>query len=117
MSSLLDELEFTEGKDLRDGAHVAFHALVVEPAASTWDWRVLDVLWRASERYLAIVIGKIRVQEGPSGIRNRHLAILEAASAGSPEQLRSAVIEHLDSGVQILGELLGDALGGEPARS
>lgn len=116
LRSLLDELTFTEDGDLREGAHAEFHSLLMEPAASTWDWRVLDVLWSASERYLALLIRKARLQEGPYGVRDLHLPLFEAACAGDPDQLRRAVVEHLDSGVVLLNQMLDETLADGPVR-
>jgi DNA-binding GntR family transcriptional regulator len=113
LSVLLDELEFTDG--LRDGAHFEFHSLLLAPAASTWDWRVLDVVWRASERYLALVIRKARMKEGVSGLRNRHVPMFEAASAGDPELLQREVLKHLGSSAVVLSGFLGESLAEEPA--
>ena len=40
-------------------AHHDFHFALLEPAATTWDARMLNTLWRAAERYIRIGFGRL----------------------------------------------------------
>jgi DNA-binding GntR family transcriptional regulator len=85
--------------------HVAFHRLLARPAASEWDWRLLDLIWQANERYMYLILGEV-MQSGRTEFRNQHTPFLEAARAGSRRAMRSAVTEHLRSGIGLIGPAL-----------
>jgi DNA-binding GntR family transcriptional regulator len=88
--------------------HRAFHELLVEPAAAAWDRRLLGILSRAGERYVALLIRERDLAQAPESLRELHSGLVEAAASGSPEQARSAVREHLETAVGFIAELLGE---------
>jgi len=85
--------------------HRAFHELLVRPAGN-WNRRLLEMLWRASERYIALLILERDLSESPESLRELHHALLEAALSRSPERSRAAVLEHTETAVELIAGLL-----------
>jgi DNA-binding GntR family transcriptional regulator len=85
--------------------HTAFHRLLVRPAASEWDMRLLDLLWQAHARYLYLVLS-----EPFAGVetllRDEHVALVDAARTRSPHAARRAVRDHLQAGIDLLAPRL-----------
>lgn len=80
--------------------HRAFHAALIEPAASEWDRRLLAPLWDASERYTRLVFDPVDAPESFAAHRSHaHDALVDAARSRDPEQVRAAVREHLENNV------------------
>lgn len=75
------------------GTHNALHQLLLRPAASTWDLRVLDQLWRAAERYTRVVFDSSFEQRAER--HAAHQALVTAAVTRSPADLARALDEHL----------------------
>jgi len=104
---LLGKLDYPDGDLQALGEHhTAFHRALLEPAASAWDWRVLELLWTASGRYLMLLFEQIWDLDGADAMRRSHQPMVDAAAARSPRALRRAVVEHLESGLVILGDAL-----------
>lgn len=69
------------------------HVDLVAPAATTWDLRILERLWRAMERYLRI--GETRTGEVPGAWHwdsAPERELLAAYRSGDPAALRSATL-------------------------
>lgn len=78
--------------------HRAFHAALIEPAASAWDRRMLAPLWDASERYTRLVFDPLEAPESFAAHRaHAHDELVDAARTREPERLRAAVAEHLEN--------------------
>jgi DNA-binding GntR family transcriptional regulator len=103
MTALLDALEYS-GSEQEEIAerHTEFHRLLLAPAASAWDWRILDTLWAASGRYLMLLFEQLREQQGAEGLRRSHAPLVEAAHRHAARDLRRALTEHLEEGVERL---------------
>ncbi len=98
-----------EGVFLR---HRALHGLLVGPAAGAWHRRLLEMLWRAGERYVAMLILERDLAGSPTRLRESHRGLLEAAASRSPQAARKAVRVHVQEAIEYIGELV-DRPGGE----
>ncbi|MDT0307325.1 GntR family transcriptional regulator [Streptomyces sp. DSM 44917] len=85
-------------EDLR--THDAFHRAMIEPAASVWDNRILDVLWNASERHLRILFAAFE----PGDAQYEHDQLLGRALDRDGPGLREALTTHLERGLRLLSE-------------
>jgi DNA-binding GntR family transcriptional regulator len=94
--------------------HIEFHRLLVEPAATEWSRRLLDMLWLAGERYMFLILAQ-SLAGSPTYFRDGHAGLLEAVRARSPRAARRAVRVHLDSGVELIGPTLERVSRGAPA--
>jgi DNA-binding GntR family transcriptional regulator len=103
----------------RQEAHHALHIEMLRPAASTWDERVLDILWHASERYVGYAFGSLAADPGEPGRRDRaHADLLAAVRTGDPQIASQALAEHLvhtETIVLVAIEKSGGADQGRPA--
>ena len=79
--------------DTEMSAHKEFHHLLLLPAASEWDRRILNALWNADERYIRLLF-QPNVNSAED-VAVKHTPIVAAARSGSPEALETAVLEHL----------------------
>ena len=83
-------------------AHHDFHTELLRPAATAWDLRILDTLWRAAERYVRVAFG--RLDPDPAEHRRRaavHTDILDTFRSRDSRAVRRAVLHHLDENEQI----------------
>jgi DNA-binding GntR family transcriptional regulator len=83
-------------------AHHDFHTELLRPAATAWDLRILDTLWRAAERYVRVAFG--RLDPDPAEHRRRaavHTDILDTFRTRDARAVRRAVLHHLDENEQI----------------
>jgi DNA-binding GntR family transcriptional regulator len=83
-------------------AHHDFHTELLRPAATVWDLRILDTLWRAAERYVRVAFG--RLDPDPAEHRRRaavHTDILDTFRSRDARAVRRAVLHHLDENEQI----------------
>jgi len=92
--------------DARVELHSEFHELLVTPAASDFDWRLLRIIWRASDRYTRFNLHSLL------DLRAAHLPLLEAARAQNAVGMRKALKRHLDEGREVLGRALTEAAAG-----
>ncbi|WP_405009477.1 GntR family transcriptional regulator [Kitasatospora sp. NBC_01539] len=77
-------------------SHHEFHAALLAPAAGTWEMRVLNMLWRAAERYIRIGFGRIDpAPEDKLRRRHAHEVLLEAFRRRDPDAAAEAVLVHL----------------------
>ena len=88
--------------------HRAFHAMLIEPAASDWDRRMLAPLWDASERYTRLVFDPVEAPESFAAHRaHAHDELVDAARSRKPERVRDAVRQHLEDNVAMMLEAMG----------
>jgi len=83
-------------------AHHDFHTELLRPAATPWDLRILDTLWRAAERYVRVAFG--RLDPDPAEHRRRavvHTDILDTFRSRDARAVRRTVLHHLDENEQI----------------
>ena len=83
-------------------AHHDFHTELLRPAATAWDLRILDTLWRAAERYVRVAFG--RLDPDPAEHRRRaavHGDILDTFRSRDARAVRRAVLHHLEENEQI----------------
>ncbi len=77
-------------------SHHEFHVALLAPAASPWDMRLMNLLWRAAERYIRI---GFRGAEGGAGDNHQHQRahenLLDAFRGRDPVEVREAVLVHL----------------------
>ena len=82
--------------------HHHFHLALLAPAATTWDVRVLSVLWRAAERYIRIGFGLLDLDPYEHHRRETaHEDLLAAYRTRDPEAVAEAVHLHLARNEQI----------------
>lgn len=76
--------------------HHDLHLAILAPAASSWDLRILNQLWHASDRYTRIVFETYNVSDAERERRyHAHDILVRAAGSGSPFEIRSALENHL----------------------
>jgi DNA-binding GntR family transcriptional regulator len=85
-------------------SHV-FHTELVRPAATAWDLRILERLWRALERYVRF--GSRRPDRDGSDARfpdpAPKRALLAAYRSGDPDAVREATLRNIDAQERIGG--------------
>lgn len=92
-----ETFEKVPGEDFWD-PHREFHAALIRPAASEWDFRLLRPLWDASERYTRLVFDPVDEPEAFATRRKHvHDELVDAARSHDPELVRAKVREHLES--------------------
>jgi DNA-binding GntR family transcriptional regulator len=96
-AQLLDA--YTDSREDADelwAIHHELHLVLLRPAASEWDLRILGQLWHASDRYTRVVFDTYAVTPPDRAARAAmHRALIAAARSGSPAEIRRAVSEHL----------------------
>jgi DNA-binding GntR family transcriptional regulator len=96
--------------------HHDLHLILLQPAASEWDLRILSQLWHASDRYTRVVFDPYQV--GAADLRAReaaHRALLAAARSGSPAEIRRAMSAHLADNEAACLERIATLASGGPA--
>ena len=78
-----DLLVKTEDGRLAAQGHIAFHRALVAAPSSPWDLRVLEVLWRASERYVRLILAGAEQADWVDEFAASHEPLVEAATARS----------------------------------
>lgn len=76
-------------------AHARFHQLML-PGATTWDHRLLEQLWVASERYIQLYVGAPPSRETIETILAAHQRLLSAAESGDDGAICAAVTDHVE---------------------
>ncbi|WP_122816829.1 GntR family transcriptional regulator [Nocardioides pantholopis] len=83
--------------------HHAFHAAMLADVLGTADRRVLELLWKSSDRYLHLLMDNIDREPETQQIRiEEHRKLLDLAAARDAEGLKAAWIAHLDSSQQAM---------------
>jgi DNA-binding GntR family transcriptional regulator len=75
--------------------HMEFHLILLRPAASEWDLRILRYLWQASERYVRLLFDPEDEALQARHLK-RHRSLLEAARTASPSGMEQAIRQHLE---------------------
>ncbi|HEV8649315.1 MAG TPA: GntR family transcriptional regulator [Actinomycetes bacterium] len=77
--------------------HREFHLGLLRPAASSWDVRVLELLWHAGARYARLAFSDSFL-DPKAGARQAqaHRALVKAVRLRSPARLRKELREHLE---------------------
>jgi DNA-binding GntR family transcriptional regulator len=97
-----------ENPDRAWEGHYRFHELLVTPAASSWDIRVLHTLWSAAERYTLVVFDPIVVDDDERARRYaRHRRLFDRAEAGDQAGLEAELTEHLQTNEHEIVHRLG----------
>lgn len=116
VGTLLEQLQDAAPSDavmaLIRPAHFEFHREIVLPAASDWDLRVLSMLWQASERSISVVFKSWTEHERNYLLADVHQPMYDALVARDPDGMRTALVKHLEDGIDQLVEALetdGDA--------
>jgi DNA-binding GntR family transcriptional regulator len=77
--------------------HHSFHEALLAPAATEWDMRILNTLWRAAERYIRIGFGRLDPEPDEHTRRERaHHDLVSAFRTKEPDTVARAVHEHLE---------------------
>jgi DNA-binding GntR family transcriptional regulator len=89
-------------------AHYDFHLALFAPAATSWDTRMLGMLWRAAERYIRIGFGRLDPDPDEHRRRQRaHQELIGVFRRRDPGAAARAVDTHLDHNEQIARAALG----------
>lgn len=84
------------GMDGIYSSHLRFHLALLEPAASSWDTRVLTTLWRAGERYVRIGFGLLDLDPHEHERREQaHEDLITAFRKRDPDLAAQAIYDHL----------------------
>ncbi|MGB7112649.1 MAG: FCD domain-containing protein, partial [Mycobacterium sp.] len=84
------------GMDGIYSSHLQFHLALLEPAATTWDTRMLTTLWRAGERYVRIGFGLLDYDPHEHERRERaHEDLIAAFRKRDPDLAAQAIFDHL----------------------
>lgn len=110
LEDLIDAISSESVPETRMELHSEFHELLVTPAASDFDWRLLRIIWRASERYVRFNLNASSGLE----LRTSHVQMLDAARNKTESGMRRALTAHLDEGLTILARELAEAAATAP---
>jgi len=92
--------------------HRAFHLALLAPAASTWDSRILMMLWRAGERYVRIGFGLLDPDPDEHERRRKaHQLLIEEFRKRDPDNAARALDEHLAHNENLAAAALSGGLG------
>jgi len=101
------EVQPDDDAEALSARHTAFHSALLRPAATEWDWRLLDVTWQAGERYMFLILAET-LADTATHFRDVHRDFVDAAHSRSPRLARKAVREHLAAGIDLIGPALED---------
>ena len=77
-------------------SHHDFHAALLAPAATPWDMRILNALWRAAERYIRIGFGGAGPHPSENARRERaHQELIQVFRLRDRGAVEAAVRTHL----------------------
>ncbi|MDX6740039.1 GntR family transcriptional regulator [Actinocorallia sp. A-T 12471] len=83
------------GEDQFD-LHREYHRLLISPAASEWDLRLLSPLWDASERFSRLVFDPVDAgRDAMEARHSRHAILLTAARGRAADLMRAELTAHL----------------------
>lgn len=98
--------------------HHAFHEAMLLDVIGPADANVLRLLWKASDRYLHLLMADLdHKPETQQGRIDEHRELLDLARAGKAKELRDAWIAHLESTEGALLEALAVREEGEAAQA
>lgn len=91
--------------------HHELHLEMLRPAATTWDLHILEMLWRAAERYIRMAFGATDPTPHDHGRRGHvHEDLVNAFETGDPVTVEAAVRDHLDENERIARHALAPIL-------
>lgn len=97
LKDLLDLAFADPSAEERWDLHRQFHQLLLAPAATERDLRMLRGLWDASERFTRLTFDPVAVsQDELPDQGERHQELIEAASSRDSERMRTAIRVHLE---------------------
>lgn len=110
LEALLDEFtSLPQDSEAAFNGHHQFHLKLVEPGASSWDLRLLEILWVVIERAVRLAYTKIiELAPGDPGARNykEHRPLLDAACARDVRTLQRELRSHHKSHRQLVVDAL-----------
>jgi DNA-binding GntR family transcriptional regulator len=88
-------------------AHHTLHLRLLAPAATAWDIRTLENLWRAAERYLRLAFGNRHDRSDEHDRREHaHHDLVEAFRTRDPELVAARTSVHLERNEAIAQEAI-----------
>jgi DNA-binding GntR family transcriptional regulator len=102
-----------EGLDLDEvyEGHHELHLVMLRPAATAWDLHILEMLWRAAERYIRMAFGARDADPHEHGRRGHaHEELVDVFEAGDPVAVEAAVRAHLDDNEHLARHALAPIL-------
>lgn len=93
-----------DAEDIFD-RHRSFHDLLVAQAIGSWERRMLSMLHRAADRYVALLVAR-DAAETSTNLPDLHRGLLKAAKSRSPERAKAAVHEHYWTAMDLISTLL-----------
>ncbi len=106
LTELTEALAAEGSLDLRRELHNEFHRLLVLPAASAFDLRLMQLMWNGSDRYVRFTSS---VFGGPA-LADFHRGLLTAAREQDPALMLAEMSTHIDEGGQRVAAALGTAI-------
>jgi DNA-binding GntR family transcriptional regulator len=83
--------------DERFDAHRTLLRDLLRPAATGWDLRTLQMLWRATERYLRVGFDQLdRTAADAAGFGRAQRELIAGYRSQDPEAARAATLRHVD---------------------
>ena len=87
--------------------HRAFHVALIAPAVTAWDERILNLLWRAGERYIRIGFGLLDPDPHEHDRRREaHQLLVNEFRQRDPDLAAKALDEHLAHNEELAGDAL-----------
>jgi DNA-binding GntR family transcriptional regulator len=92
----------TEGIDEIYDAHHELHLELLRPAATEWDLRVLEGLWRSAERYVRLAFGELDADPAEHHRRElTHQHLVDTFRTRDPQRTALALAEHLEDALDL----------------
>ena len=83
--------------------HRKFHTVLVRPAASKWDLRLLRPLWDAAERYSRLVFDPVEWTDATAAERRHaHQDLVAASRSDDPKKVENELRHHLESNLETI---------------
>jgi DNA-binding FadR family transcriptional regulator len=83
--------------DERYDAHRGVLLDLLRPAATSWDLRMLQMLWRATERYLRVGFDLLeRTASDATRLASAQYVLVAAYRSKDPQTARTAMLRHVD---------------------
>jgi DNA-binding GntR family transcriptional regulator len=92
--------------------HRDLHWALIAAGANVWTQRVLEPLWRASERYVRLFVTRYR---SPDEALRMHRALVDAYAGGDPDAFAAELVEHFAETERVVRAGYGAAMKGPQA--
>jgi DNA-binding GntR family transcriptional regulator len=92
--------------------HRDLHWRLIAAGANVWTQRVLEPLWRATERYVRLFVTRYR---SPDEALRMHRALVEAYAGGDPDAFAAELVEHFAETERVVRAGYGAAMEGPQA--